>query len=648
MKDIEFVIDRLIAGGLFFFAGSGFSYAFNLPSAYAVLEHTTNAFLPAAVTNKEKNDICNTIQPEVFYESIIGMTNSYECLSIWRSLYQAEQVRHGVQCTPNFSHLFIVEYSYKNSLPIITTNFDSMFEQACDILNIKYRVVLPTESPSNLEGNKLSICKVHGSIQDNEGKYSPHALWTTMTQITKVNTEWIKYLNALMTNNHLCFVGYSGRDIDFFPYIAEFPKKSGVKKIIWINRFGGDHSDVASRACGAIRIYQLPSDLFKSVSDRVNIQVSNKTEQLVRNSGDIETLLSFLERSLNEKRLLTKKEKKLLYCVLLSKVGRYRDAHRLAIKIMESRSLDLSPPNKHLLLLTCARLSHEISKYESCRHFAERVLATLKNKGEYDLNAAIQASCLVSESRRMSIPSDIYFGRNKNLLDYLHVAFVVVHFVFSELVANIKMFKYKLKYFDLNIETQHELIEHRIRFYALIQSILGSPQRGWINPVAAFLIRRWDKIRQMSYQSGYSAGIANAGKFKYRLSPSEKTKSESTSIYALTTSATGTELVVRNEADQLLRDGKFNESRIQFIKFANMANKSGNMLNEIKGIMGFAYANQMDGKRPLLTDDLRKRLSMLVSKLEGRRWRKHFKWLMDQVSTLGRHTKAREMSNKGN
>ena len=194
MKNIEFVIDSLIAGELFFFAGSGISYASNLPSAYAVLEHTTNAFLPVTITDKEKIDICNTIQPEVFYESIIGMTHSFECLSIWRSLYRTEQEKHCVQCVPNFSHLFIVKYSYKNSLPIITTNFDSMFEQACVLLNIKYRIVLPTESPSDLEANKLSICKVHGSIQDDIGNYSPHTLWTTMTQITKINTKWIKYI----------------------------------------------------------------------------------------------------------------------------------------------------------------------------------------------------------------------------------------------------------------------------------------------------------------------------------------------------------------------------------------------------------------------------------------------------------------------
>lgn len=628
MMDTNFIVDRIIAGEIFFFAGSGISYASNLPSAYAVLEHTANVFLPTAISDEEKKDICSTIQPEVFYESIVGMTRSYECLGIWRSLYSTEQEKHGVQCIPNFSHLFIVEYSSKNSLPIITTNFDSMFEMACDLLNIKYRVVLPTESAPDMEVDSLSICKVHGSIQDNKGEYSPHTLWTTMTQITKVNTKWIEYLNALMANKHLCFVGYSGRDIDFFPYIAEFPQKSGAKKIVWINRFDGDHSDVASKSCDAIRVCLWPSELFESISSRVNIQPPTKKEQLTNDAEHIEALLISLEKSLTEKQLLTNEEKELLYCGLLAKLGNYRDAHRYAIEIEEAKLSRLSrPSSKHLLVLTCARLSHEISRYESCRKYAKQVLDILRSKDGYDVNAALQASCLVSEAYRMSIPNDIYFGQTKRFRDYLYVAFVMMHFMLTTFIAKVKMFHYKLQFYNLSIETQHEVIEHRIRFYALIQSIIGSPQRGWNRLAKAFLIRMWDSIRDMSYQVGYSAGIANSGKFKYRLSPLEKTKSESANIYALTTSATGAELLVRNEADQLLRDGKFDESRSNFIEYANMAKKSGNTLNEIKGIIGFAYVNRMEGKMPLLTDVLRRRFSTLITEVEGSRWREHFAYI---------------------
>jgi hypothetical protein len=231
---------------------------------------------------------------------------------------------------------------------------------------------------------------------------------------------------------------------------------------------------------------------------------------------------------------------------------------------------------------------------------------------------------LVSEAYRMSIPNDIYFGQPKKLSDYLQVSFVVAHFILTTLTAKVRMRYHGLRYSDLSTETQHELIEHRIRFYSLLQSTLGSPHRGWNRFVKAFLVQIWDSIRYASCQAGYSAGIANSGKFKYRLSPMEKTRSESAHIYNLTTSSTGVELLLRNEADQLLRDGKFNESRSKFIEYIEMASKSGNTLNEIKGIIGFAYANHMTGKTPLLTDIMMKRFSALIAKVEGRRWREHF------------------------
>lgn len=128
----------------------------------------------------------------------------------------------------------------------------------------------------------------------------------------------------------------------------------------------------------------------------------------------------------------------------------------------------------------------------------------------------------------------------------------------------------------------------------------------------------------MSYQTGYSAGIANSGKFKYRLEPLEETISDPAAIYSLITSATGAELLVRNEADVLLRNGIFEESRAKFIEYINMANKSGNALNEIKGIIGFAYANHLEGKTPLLTNSFRLRFQELANEIEGRRWREYF------------------------
>lgn len=251
----------------------------------------------------------------------------------------------------------------------------------------------------------------------------------------------------------------------------------------------------------------------------------------------------------------------------------------------------------------------------------------LKNESGCNIDAKLQARCLISESFRMGIPNDIYFTPQRNLNDYIYVLYVIGHFIYTSLINEATIRFGKRTYFELPSDTQHELIEHRIKFYAFIQSIFGSPQRGWNKYVKIFLSHRWDNIKKMSHRDGYSAGIANSGKFKFRLNPSEKTKAESANIYSLITSSTGSELLIRNEADQLLRNKQYDRSRKKFIEYSNMAEKSGNTLNEIKGIVGYAYSNHMEGKTLLLPEALRQRYRMLVNKVEGKRWKEHFKYI---------------------
>jgi hypothetical protein len=632
-NEITFALNALKSGEMFFFAGSGISYESNLPSANDVLVHSANTFLPENISEEEKGEICTDIQPEVFYESIIGMTGSYECLDIWRSLHRGEQKKHYIECRPNLVHLFIVEYSNKHRLPVVTTNFDSMFEQACEILDIEYRVLLPTDSPPDKSSCALSICKLHGSIENCTGEYSPKTLWTTMTQITKINTGWIEYIWDVMLRTHICFVGYSGRDIDLFPYLAEAPQMYGTKRIIWINRFEGDNSDSASKACGAIRVNLWPSEFLKETdrSSSISIPVSGHSE--TKSSVEIKKLLFSVEQSLTEKELLTDVEKRLLHCMLLAKLGKYRTAYVSATELLNTGALQhMTGSNKNLLLLTCARLSHENSQYESCKTYAKQLLRSFQ-KGKFDINAVIQANCLVSESLRMSITGDIYFQRPREISDYLYVAFVILHFIKTVVISNLTRVHKKTQFSELNIDTQHELIEHQVRFYALLQSILGSPQKGWSNLAKRFLFHKWEKIKSLSYRTGYAAGIANCGKFSYRLQPNIITSSKSEYIYKLLTSATGAELLVRNEAERLLQEEKYDEAREKFIEYSEMAQSSGNTLNEIKGIIGQAYVNRIQQRLPLLSKEREHRFSLLIASVEGKRWQHHLQFIKRIITT---------------
>jgi len=65
-----------------------------------------------------------------------------------------------------------------------------------------------------------------------------------------------------------------------------------------------------------------------------------------------------------------------------------------------------------------------------------------------------------------------------------------------------------------------EVIEHRIRLYAIPQGILF--RLGALRIADWLLRRQWERIRARAYDTGYTAGIANAQKFLLRAQPAPR------------------------------------------------------------------------------------------------------------------------------
>ena len=630
MNDFDLLINKINSGEIFFFVGSGISFDSGLPNANTIIRRTSNVFLPKRISERWRNEICNSIQPEIFYESLIDLSVSKRCLHLWRVLCESDQEEEKFLCKPNLVHRFITKYSSLNQVPIITTNFDPMFELACEEESIAYKVFFPNDSPPSASTKILSICKVHGSVQNTNSDFTPDGLLTTMTDITKVNTNWIEYLEERMQNRHLCFVGYSGRDIDYFPYLVEISLKS--KRVFWVNRFKGDNSDKASRRINAIRINLWPSKFLISASKKLKVKIHRDNFDLKKVRKSINLLLDKLEKELGEMKLLNHQAKRFFYCVLITKLGNYKKSHRLIQFLLQEnnrkhlRNLDLK------LLMSVSRLSHEVSRYIDSRDYAKEAL--IKAKKLEDINYEIQARCLISESFRMVVPNDYYYGEELRLYYSPFLIVVLLHFIYSLTIISFRMFLRKTKFDELKVDAQHELIEHRVRLVALKQSILGNPKSGWSNFSKRILLKNWRKIRDESYSAGYAAGIANTSRFISRMLKNPSSKNESNDIYSLITYSTGKELMLRNEAEQLIFDGKFAESKTRLIRYINMAQKSGNILNEIKGIVGISFVNSLSDYSPLLSKAQYKRLNLLLPKVQGLLWEKYFKKLLRLYSGL--------------
>jgi len=587
---------------LFFFAGSGVSYDSNLPSAFKILQNTIDIFLPKNINLSDK-ELFYEIQPEVFYETILNLANDdLRVLNMWKSL--STQFNQYVK--PNINHYFIVKYSYIANIPILTTNFDFMFESVAKRLNIPFRVYLPEEEPPNHIKNRLCICKLHGSIESKEEAYTPSSIFTTMSTITKLNQKWILFIVNLLKQKHITFVGYSGRDIDIFPFIKN--NISINNKSYWINRFDLDrYSNKYATEIDSIKIDFFPKTIFKTLLKKTELSFEYR-EFCFNQNFQNSLLFKELKNDLEKKKIFSELKKKVLFFILLKSMGFYKKAYVYGIDIY---SKDLSKLEKDLkikFLKNFAQLNHEVSKYETYKKISFFVMKYSIKK--LDINSSIETMCYIAEAYRMNIVNSLYFKFKKSKKEYLFMIavfglFTIVYF-FNKVLKI--LFSKKLKYYVL-----FEILEHEIRFFSIIQNVFE--KNKIVRKVLIFL---WDYLKKESYKIGYTAGIANSLKFKQRLMKNSIDEYEDAeNIYNLLTSSTGKDLNLKNIADKAFAKGEFKEAKKMFQVLIKQAYKNGNRLNEMKGILALAVINLKLNRTKLLDEKYLKRFDDLSLEIEG-------------------------------
>lgn len=230
LDSISAFTEALQGQSVVFFTGSGISLDSGLASVTDVLERTVDKLLPS-MNGDQRSRILNT-QPELFYSILLESCHSDpKCMDMWKCLNPTKWTKDYTP-RPNFVHGFIAAASYLAELPVFTVNYDTMFEEACKILKIPYIVLTdppapPVPEPVGDRPPPLRICKLHGSVEITDtGDVDLLSFKTTMTEISRYNRDWMKYLGFFAERCHFCFAGYSGRDIDFYPHMRDFLKDS--------------------------------------------------------------------------------------------------------------------------------------------------------------------------------------------------------------------------------------------------------------------------------------------------------------------------------------------------------------------------------------------------------------------------------------
>ncbi len=599
---------------LIFLAGSGISRASGLPSADQLLRQTLDLVLPEACDDETRQRL-SQLQPELVYEAIIRMGGDRGCLRLWTVLGSEVQHRAGIRIQPNDIHRLLVTYSHAAGVPLVTPNFDVMFEQAARELGIPFRVYLPHDPPP-YDLSELAICKIHGSIETSAGACDTETIWTTASEIATFNAPWIKFLTAQAQGRQWCFVGYSGRDIDLLPHLAGAALES--LPIIWIDHFGAESPVTANaRQTNAMLVEGFPADIFAQLGKYVPSPPAAPP--------DLASLLAELAFEFRREVVFTAAQRTLLHAILVPHIGSTQGALTILDRIGVDEFHALPARSQIEYLRMRANCHHEMSRYQQLGSCGLR----MARYGRQDVSALIHGLIIHAESLRMRLPADAYYPETGYALHLARLT-VVVYFLLVAGLVGLCLLVTGKRLEGLAPAIRHTVIEHGVRFLAIVQRVVQRRARRPHTLAGRFLRRAWHTIYETSHHHGYAAGMANAGKFLSRIAPGEG-PDDAWRIYTLFAQKTGIELLHRNKADAALERGDFAAALTGYQKYGAMALQNGNLLNGVKAMLGSFRVRELQSPSPVTSEEEINRLTELSRQVEGRLWQHHFQKIIAHI-----------------
>jgi SIR2-like domain len=616
---------------LIFFAGSGISLRSGLPSASRVEEATWRGLLSperkphapgnhhqAVVESRQAAELFERIQPEVLYEVLLrGYGSSPEVLRSWQVLWPGLwRSRGGGEPLPTISHYVAVSYSWMAQVPILTTNFDSLFEQAAanltqsgidvyaGLFGATRVVTAPAEIAhmiDNPSGRKqLLIAKLHGSISGS-GKGGTldrpdvESLRTTITSITQRDFRLLRSLHNAMRERSLVVIGYSGRDIDLFPHIRDFSRQSGTRPVYWIDNFARRPVDVTllmsrrnARSLRNARIIgtAFPDEIFDA-SIRTLLPLAS-ARRLVRRlapspavSSDLrekgELLLEDLSAEAKSRLNPSNRQRLTLMGLLYLSAGMYTDAYALLESLRAastSSNISSGPPDPGLISHALIQAAHNTSNYGRIDPIA-RELTKIRTSPWSPLYQIVGRGYLL-ESRRMAVPYDTVVFRDvgarvyrDELMNVFESSYrlrrwirrtLTEHGLGTGLTIDLAHIRARCpEAYALAIAVQQHIVESEIRLGSLGQVLLKCEWEVRGNPRSTELVTRlaahWRVLEGWSYRLGYVNGLAFCYKFLSRLPTGQnrsRAMAEGVWLSSMLEESTTQELLLRNQIEDLL------------------------------------------------------------------------------------------------
>jgi hypothetical protein len=269
-RDIDAITSCIkdeIDNGVIVLAGAGCSCESGLPTVYSLIKESVSSILKytelsAELKKKALEDIPGNLRLEVFFSRILDIVGD-------KGYHPLTLLQGG---NPTALHFLTGELLNRGYIKhVLTTNFDNLFEMACDPYSLKQ------------QKNKIpKIVKLHGSIP-RKGPINSSKIKAEIKRVARgIDVISETEFNNLVAKNTLLVLGYSGRD-----YYGAMPILYGseFKKIIWVQHtsiftVADENVNIKnwlSRADNGIYIYADTSLLISRLAESYNIQIGMNT-----------------------------------------------------------------------------------------------------------------------------------------------------------------------------------------------------------------------------------------------------------------------------------------------------------------------------------------------------------------------------------
>ncbi len=621
-EPIEGLVERCLRvspdAPIVFFVGSGVStvYPSVLPSAWEMISETAGVVAPTPTPGLER-ELAREIRrlaealPEIYYEilrDVIGdeAIRAWEALRFWQDHPDLQQFNLG----PNPGHLALVYLAWQGRTPLITTNFDTLLEEAARSLSLEPLACIPIPPdlrPPDHEqlrtaqrDNEVAIWKVHGTVEPTNFD-SIHTTLRTITQADWRKLERIRQ-QFEQIGTTVCFMGYSGSDLDLFPHMAGWRLHH---RIYWLGpSFSRRHMihrnpDQFTAVVGTSeRFATLLAGQWKIEDARIGLLRDRLRESDAARDRALAGRVHARERYLaavrqHLKGLFTRilppadPRRLLIHARALTSIGQNRRAWPYVVRFTTAAAS--VPPHRmdaglvSGALTLKASLAHEFSQYEDSFAFSEQARRIACRHG---LRAVtVEATMAADEALRMQHLPGLRF-KEKSYLLHPRAWIVVVRFLLHAFVFGIRRWQDLPRRLGQNtVHAESVYLEHLVRIGAIFQELLaGYRLEGMAKVLMTWL---WSYVEVRSYEIGYAHGIGNARKYGERLGIPPRTTAalQAGGVYELLSAQTGKAIAYRDHGRRLAREYRVHEAVRAYNRAYRIALIAGNISLALKALI---------------------------------------------------------------